>query len=303
MDKIIIGFKNLYKGENVSKIHWLSVLLFILPALTMALFQISYDADAKKVVYPVLLLAGVVTFILAIFPVLLLSGFWVKFLNKRIEETEGLPSFGFDCLLKGLKLFVINFVWLIYILIPMCVYIVLVILIGNLLPQSLTLVHTVLQVGAIILAILGLFILLFIVNAFIFHIYIKFSEDFKFSPVLFNPITVFKNMKAAFKETMIVALKFIVVNFVSTIATRIIVIIAGFVVYGLGFAYAFLFPVNSEFLLNPWYIAAVVICSTVVMIINIYINWIVQLAYADNMVDVYKKKFMTTQLQFDDIKE
>lgn len=303
MDRIISSFKNLFKGEGCAKAHWITALLFVLPCLTGAVLS-YYDEDTKSLLIPLMISAGIL-FVLSIVPMFMLSGFYIKFLNKRFNDVEGIPSYDASCILQGLKVFPIYLVWLIYIGIPVTLLLVGGVfgVIGVYGSENMSLVNVLSSVLLIFLLCLILILLLFLISPFVSLIFIKYAQNFEYTPDLFNPLTVFRNMKASFKDAVLVALKFIVVNIVTSFATQIVIFIFAIILFFFGLVYAMFIPQNSNILTDPGFIISVIIFTSLLSVFAAYVQWITSLAYADNMVGVYKKNFMTAQLKLENIGE
>lgn len=290
MKRILESFKNLYKGQDTVKTHLLIAALFILPALFGATVQFL-DKDYREYMIPILI-ASVVLACLTVIPVLFLGGFYIKFVNKRLHEPEGIPVLNLDCLIQGVKLIPIYFVWSLYIGIP-CLLIFGMILFGAAAvfsgkPDIAAIILTVL---AIIGFISLVFIALFILSPFIQQVYIRYAQDFEYCSDVFNPLTPFRYMKKAFKETMIVALKFLVVSIaVSSISQIILIILVIFAVL-VGILVA-IFSSDTSDSLPPAAIFIMIFVSSVAGVIQGYATQMTALAYIDNLEDVYKEKII-----------
>ncbi len=303
MDRIISSFKNLFKGEGCAKTHWLSALLFFLPCLLGAV--LSYcDEDTKTIIIPLMIVSGVL-FVLSIVPMLMLSGFYVKFLNKRFDDVEGIPCFDASCILQGLKVLPLYLVWIIYIGIPFILLFAggLFGVVGAYGSVNMSLTNIFSSVFFIFLLCIILILLLFVVSPFVSLIFIKYAQNFEYTPDLFNPLTLFRNMKAAFKDVILVALKFILVNIVTAFAAQIVIIICVIAFFFCGVIYAMFVPLNSNVVVDPAFIIPVVLFTSLLSVFAAYVKWITALAYADNLVEVYKKNFMTAQLKLENIGE
>lgn len=293
MEKILNSFKNLYKGDNVGKTHWTIVALFILPCIAASIVQ-YIDKDTPELHLLLAILAGVFL-ILSIIPLFALSGFYFKFLNMRLTQAQGLPILDLDCIRTGLKAFPVTCAWTLYVGIPVIIYIGLVVLgcAGGVVAAK---ANPLALIAAFIIMfglILLLFIPLFIINPFILHLYIRFSEDFEYRAELFNPLTIFKYMKKAFKDSMLVALKFIVVSMVTSFASQILVFICVIFLFVFGFIFALFSPENSNPVLAPGFMITVIIGSTIAGVISAYVSWLTSFAFADNLEYVYRDSIRT----------
>lgn len=288
MERILNAFKNLYKGENICKTHWMTAALFIFPCLAASIVQ-YIDKDTPQLIIPLAAIAGVFL-ILSIIPLFTISGFYFKFLKKRLTEEQGLPNLDLDCLKIGIKSFPVTLAWTLYIGIPIAIYIAIVLFgsIGGIVATKANPLAAVSVVFLMIGLILLLFIPIFIINPFISLLYMKFAETFEYSTELFNPITIFRYMKKAFKETMLVALKFIVVSIVTSFAGQIVVFICVIFLFVFGFIFALFTPENANPMVAPGFIITVIAGSTIAGVISAYISWITSLAFADNLEYVYR---------------
>ncbi len=300
MERILSSFKALYKGEGVCKTHLLAALLFFLPCLAASTFQLI-DKDMKELIVP-LLIAGAVLLILSIIPMFALSGFYLKFLNKRLSEPAGLPVIDANCIIKGLKFFPIPFVWTIYIGLPILIYFAAIFTAFAFYisskPDTLgVILATIAMFGLVFL----FFIPLFIISPFISFINMKYCENFEYSAELFNPLTPFRYMKKAFKDAIIVALKFIVVSMVTSIAVQIVIFLGMIILMIFGLIAAILIPDNVEMYKfvdiykMPVFVISVILLSGLLGVVSAYVKWITGLAYGDNLLDVYKEKIMDNQ--------
>lgn len=288
MEKILNAFKNLYKGENICKTHLMIAALFILPCMAASIVQ-YIDKDTPELIIPLAALAGVFL-ILSIIPLFALAGFYFKFLNMRLTQAEGLPTLDLDCIKTGLKSFPVTFAWTLYIGIPVAIYIGLVMFgcIGGIIATKANPLASIAAIFLMLGLILLLLIPIFIINPFVLLLYINFSKDFEYRAELFNPLTIFKYMKKAFKESMLVALKFIVVSMVTSFASQILVFVCVIFLFVFGFIFALFTPENANPVAAPAFIITVIIGSTIAGMISAYVSWLTSLAFADNLEYVYR---------------
>lgn len=290
MKKILETFKNLYKGENIVKTHLILAALYLPIALFSATAQFL-DKEFKEFLVPILI-AVLVFGLLSIVPMLFLAGFYYRFLNKRMTEPHGLPKWNLDCLITGLKAIPVGFVWCLYIAVPV------ILLIGSFVGVLALLLSgtpsAVEIIGAILLVLL--FIALFmalvvVISPFVAQVYFKYSENFEYSAEIFNPLTIFCYMKKSFKESIIVALKYIVVNIaVSSVVQLVLgVIMVILLMFGMVFLIA-ASPANPDPTKSIGFIMTILIFSGIFGSISGYSTFVVSLAYADNLLEVYKDK-------------
>ncbi len=289
MKKILESFKSLYKGQNVVKTHIWLALMFFIPGLLGATLQFL-DKDFKEYMIPVII-ASVFLSVLSIIPILFLTGFYLKFVNKRLREPVGIPDFNLDCFIQGVKAIPVVWAWILYCGIPVVFVSIISFLIFILC------VHNINSEPIVaILAILGFLIFMalvllysILVSPFIQLIYITYADNFEYSKKVFNPIVIFSYMKKSFKETIIVALKFIVVNFVVSMGAQIIGVI--FVLLGVALGLILtLFSNTTSDTLSPVALVSIILFASFGGIIHGYAVQIVGLSYADNLIEIYKSK-------------
>lgn len=299
MDKIIESFKNLYKGENVVKQHIYIALLFYLPCLASTILQFL-DKESKKEEVIIILVSAVIVGLLSIVPVFVLQGLWAKFVNRRFSEAYGIPKLSLDCLSRGLKMFPLTLVWGLYIGIPCLLYLALVFIGFGLTISSQDSVIVFSQPVIVIVAVLGLllavmllFIPLFLISPFVNMVFMKYCEKFEYSKELFNPLLPFRYMKKAFKDSIFLALKFILVGMVTGMGAQIILCLLLMVLAIIAIPVVIILAMVNEHMFDSsvWAIPVVMLVS-VVAIIPAYVRWITNLAYVDNLEEIYVDKFL-----------
>lgn len=299
MDKIIESFKNLYKGENVVKQHIYIALLFYLPCLASTILQFL-DKESKKEEVIIILVSAVIVGLLSIVPVFVLQGLWAKFVNRRFSEAYGIPKLSWDCLSQGLKMFPLTLVWGLYIGIPCLLYLALVFIGFGLTISSQDTVIVFSQPVIVIVAVLGLllavmllFIPLFLISPFVNMVFMKYCEKFEYSKELFNPLLPFRYMKKTFKDSIFLALKFILVGMVTGMGAQMILILVLMVLAIIAIPVVIILAMVNEHMFDSsvWAIPVVMLVS-VVAIIPAYVRWITNLAYVDNLEEIYVDKFL-----------
>lgn len=299
MDKIIESFKNLYKGENVVKQHIYIALLFYLPCLASTILQFL-DKDSKKEEVIIILVSAVIVGFLSIVPVFVLQGLWAKFINRRFSEAYGIPKLSWDCLSQGLKMFPLTLVWGLYIGIPCLLYLALVFIGFGLTISSQDTVIAISQPVIVIFAVLGLllavmllFIPLFLISPFVNMVFMKYCEKFEYSKELFNPLLPFRYMKRAFKDSIFLALKFVLVKMVMGMGAQMILFLVLMVLAIIAIPVVIILAIVNEHIFDSsiWAIPVVMLVS-VVAIIPAYVSWITNLAYVDNLEEIYVDKFL-----------
>ncbi|MBD5402604.1 hypothetical protein HDR58_07385 [bacterium] len=290
MERILSAFKNLYKGEDVAKTHWLIVLFFILPCAAASVFRFC-DKDTKEIWIP-LLIVGSILLLLSIIPMFMLTGFNFKFLNMRLTDAVGLPKFDLDCIKIAIKLIPLSLVWGIYIGVPSFLYLGAVILVFVAYMSANQKEPLALIVG-LCLMMLFLFLLiipLFIITPFLKFINMKFAEKFEYTSDMFNPLTPFLYMKKAFKDSMITALKFVLVGMATSFAAQIVTMIFVIFIMVYSVIFALFVPENSNLFIMPGFVIPVIILSGICALVSAYVQFITAFAYSDNLMDVYKEK-------------
>ena len=299
MDKIIESFKNLYKGENVVKQHIYIALLFYLPCLASTILQFL-DKESKKEEVIIILVSAVIVGFLSIVPVFVLQGLWAKFVNRRFSEAYGIPKLSWDCLSRGLKMFPLSLVWGLYIGIPCLLYLALVFIGFGLTISSQDTVMVFSQPVIVIVAVLGLllavmllFIPLFLISPFVNMVFMKYCEKFEYSKELFNPLLPFRYMKKAFKDSIFLALKFILVGMVTGMGAQMILFLVLMVLAIIAIPVVIILAMVNEHIFDSsvWAIPVVMLVS-VAAIIPAYVRWITNLAYVDNLEEIYVDKFL-----------
>ena len=299
MDKIIESFKNLYKGENVVKQHIYIALLFYLPCLASTILQFL-DKDSKKEEVIIILVSAVIVGLLSIVPVFVLQGLWAKFMSRRFSEAYGIPKLSWDCLSQGLKMFPLTLVWGLYVGIPCLLYLALVFIGFGLTISSQDTVIAISQPVIVIFAILGLllavmllFIPLFLISPFVNMVFMKYCEKFEYSKELFNPMLPFRYMKKAFKDSIFLALKFVLVKMVMGMGAQMILFLVLMVLAIIAIPVVIILAIVNEHIFDSsvWAIPVVMLVS-VAAIIPAYVSWITNLAYVDNLEEIYVDKFL-----------
>lgn len=299
MDKIIESFKNLYKGENVVKQHIYIALLFYLPCLASTILQFL-DKESKKEEVIIILVSAVIVGLLSIVPIFVLQGLWAKFMNRRFSEAYGIPKLSWDCLSQGLKMFPLTLVWGLYIGIPCLLYLALVFIGFGLTISSQDTVIAISQPVIVIVAVLGLllavmllFIPLFLISPFVNMVFMKYCEKFEYSKELFNPLLPFRYMKKAFKDSIFLALKFVLVKMVMGMGAQMILFLVLMVLVIIAIPVVIILAIVNEHIFDSsvWAIPVVMLVS-VAAIIPAYVSWITNLAYVDNLEEIYVDKFL-----------
>ena len=292
MKKVLESFKNLYKGEDVAKRHWMYVLLLIIPALCGSMRYVLDKDTPKELLAPAIIIFGVLA-LASLTPWILLLGFSGDFYKLRLDNTLGLPMINKETIVKGFKILPISLVWGIYSLIFIGITLILPIIatifgFTSNKPETLTIILTI--VFFVILYLIVILALLCLAP-FTRYLIISFIEDYKYKAEYFNPFIIFSYMKKAFKETMLVLLKFILASIVINFATSILFVVVIFVTAIAGILAAVVGSADPETAMyTPIALLitmpVIAICST----IQTYANSMVGFAAGENYVEVYKDK-------------
>jgi hypothetical protein len=109
---------------------------------------------------------------------------------------------------------------------------------------------------------------------------------------LFNPLILFGYMKKAFKETMLVMLKFLLVGIVTSMGTGLFYLLVIAITFLVGLLAVLAVPESQadNAIYYPIPMLLIVILSSFATIVQTYVNTMVGYAATDNYIDVYKEK-------------
>lgn len=293
MDKIITTFKNLYIEDNQDfiKRHLWLCFLFLYPAISMVAFSL-YNNEYCQMVSNVYYAIGIIFAVLSVIPFLMISGFYVKFLNLRFKKHTGIPKIDIDCLKKGLKVLPLQIVWTLYILILAFIALALVIAFSSLfIPHNegaLLFVLIIPILWGFISSILAL-----VLVPFTSMIFINFSEKFSYNKGLFNPLLLVTYIKELFKEGILIALKYYVANLVISTVVQLIMGIGILIFTGYGMCVLGLNELYPNVTLVTILLVLLLLAVSVLVAFSVYYTYqIVYLAMSDNYVEVYKTKIL-----------
>lgn len=301
MKKILETFKSLYTCEDSGKTHLTLALMFLLPSLLGASIQFL-DKDFAEFQTSVIIMALIFA-VLSIIPILFLIGYYLRFVNQRLSGEKGIPTIDWGSVTRGAKAIPLYLVWALYVAIPFLVYFFILVavfgglfLVGGANTLSLILSFFILMVGAFLAL-----IPVFIITPFIMEVYFMYCENFEYHKTLFNPLLPFKFMKKAFKDSMLVALKYLAVSLVVNTAFQFIIGLLFLIIILLLFLIIILFGAGiviclkaSTFDSSPLFISLVILISGLFGMFSAYASQIVGFAYSDNLIEVYKEKIMST---------
>lgn len=290
MEKLLQTFKNLYSGEDIVKRHWYIVLMIFLPSLAMAVVSFI-DKDTPSFIVLSLLLVAVVVLILSIIPLLTMSGFSLDFYKSRYDSEIGLPDVTWATLPKGIKALPLYIVWTFYYLVfSLILYSIPISVFVYGLTQYKENIGIFIAVSVLAVMLFALMsIVIFLLTPFIGFVFIKYSQDFTYHKELFNPLAIIEYIKKSFKDTVVLTLKYVIVNLViSTVASIIISILGLFVV-----AYSLVMSmVSSADVYSLTFMSMLIIPTWILAVIQSYVVLIPGFAMADNLVEIYKKDIM-----------
>lgn len=290
MEKLLQTFKNLYSGENIVKRHWYIVLMIFLPSLAMAVVSFI-DKDTPSFIVLSLLLVAVVVLILSIIPLLTMSGFSLDFYKSRYDSEIGLPDVTWATLPKGIKALPLYIVWTFYyVVFSLILYSIPISVFVYGLTQYKENIGIFIAVSVLAVMLFALMsIVIFLLTPFIGFVFIKYSQDFTYHKELFNPLAIIEYIKKSFKDTVVLTLKYVLVNLViSTVASIIISILGLFVI-----AYSLVMSmVSSADVYSLTFMSMLIIPTWILAVIQSYVVLIPGFAMADNLVEIYKKDIM-----------
>lgn len=294
MEKIIQSLKNLYKGDDILKRHLGICGLLIIPALLGGVAGFI-DKDMPK---EVMIVTGVIALIIAlmcIIPCLFLNGLFISFAKDRLNLGTGIPKITTDTFVEGLKVLPLQIVWGLYFLIifggiSLLFFIPLMSVFSqgsN--PQTSTIL---LVIGGFLIFFLLTMLFCILICPFMNYIYIDYVNEGKLCGYLFNPLKIFDYMKRAFKETMLVFVKFWVVAIVGSLISGIFQLLAVFFGIMIGLlAVLTTSEANSDVAIySPIWATVLILLSSLVVLIHAYITTMIGYAAVENYIGVYKEK-------------
>ena len=191
-------------------------------------------------------------------------------------------------------MFPLTLVWGLYIGIPSLLYLALVCLgFGISISSNQDPVFMIVAVLGLLLAVMLLFIPLFLISPFVNMVFMKYCEKFEYSKELFNPLLPFRYMKKAFKDSIFLALKFVLVKMVMGMGAQMILFLVLMVLAIIAIPVVIVLAMVNEHIFDSsvWAIPVVMLVS-VAAIIPAYVSWITNLAYVDNLEEIYVDKFL-----------
>ena len=295
MEKVIESLKNLYRGENIVKKHLMFALLLLLPAIAGGAVGII-DKDTPQNVMIVMAVIGGVLFMLSIIPYIFMLGFYINFVKDRLVAQAGIPQISGETFMMGVRALPLCIVWGLYFVLFFGT-----LFIGPIIPIIMGVISSKPDIGAIIFGIIllliayaVLFAVLILVVPFVSYVFIEYVEDGKASGRLFNPFVLIGYMKKAFKDTILVELKFILVGIITSLISGVVtVVIVLFSILVGGFAVLSVPSSQADVAIySPLPIIALIILSALASIVQFYVSSMVGYAAAENYIGVYKDKII-----------
>ncbi len=290
MKDILQSFKKLYQGQDVVKRHFLFLTLFILPAIA-GCFAGYVDKETPATVIGICLIASLIFLILSIIPGFMMTGFALEYAKSRLNGDVGIPKLSWEHFVRGVKVFPLNFVWFIYAMFLVTVLFILPMF--GLIYAMVTIKEPVtigLGILTIILLYLALIALMFLLTPFTAYINLKYCEDYKLRAELFNPLIIIDFMKKAFKDSIILALKFIVATIVVSSASSIVTMCLSVFMFLSVFIVAIITGENEGTLYHLAVIASMMPMGIIITMISSYTGSMTGYAYVDRLAVIYKDK-------------
>ena len=288
MEKIKQTFINLYTGENFAKKHLLYFLLLLFPALSGTAFNLI-DKDNTSATNGMYGLLGLIFIPFAIPALLTIFGLFLKFIHNKLNDIQDLfPMTDKNCIKQGFKATPLFLAWCFYYITFLIFFITFIILSALCMAQfkdnpSILLI----MLGAIIILLVAMITLSILLAPFVNIIFIKYAKNYEYNRDLFNPLTLIKFMKDIFKPVFIVALKFLLITFLSNIVLYILFIIAVFVFSVTAYA------IGGENVFNSHFGILLIFTGTAIATwIMSYFQGIISFAYFDNITEIYKAKYL-----------
>lgn len=286
MEKVIQNFKNLFKGEDIAKKHLTFAAWLILPALMISYIRYAdKDTPTNTVIY--LACVSVVLLVLSVVPLVSLLGYYIRFCKDRLNDAAGIPLYEKSITKDGWKALPLGIMWtlysLIFGLILLCVPVTAYIVVYKMNMGSLALgLCTLFSV----LYCLGMCVLGFILSPFVSYIYIEFADNGR---KIYNPLVIIEYIKKTFRETILVALKYLLVNIVMAIANGIFAFVIAALIFIAGVILA-LFATNPDTVLyHPVSIFVITVPMALQAIVKLYSDFMVSFAATENYVDIYRR--------------
>jgi hypothetical protein len=289
MKIIFNSIKKLYDSEYKVRQHLMLVwilLYLILPITCMSYLLNDISVTETKIF---LTLGGIFT-ILAIVPFFTYLGATIDYYNGRLNNKTGLFDVSLNSIITGLKVLPLSITWTIYVSILMLLPIIVIapFFIFNIqFLNSIILIFLlplILLIYCAYLLSIGLLVL-----PFCSYIFIEYSKDFKHKKYLYNPLTICKYMKKAFKSTAITSLKLYVANIILNTAYSIISIVA-FAIYSVFILFvALIFSPYNDVTETISYLVTIP-AFILLTLIMLYLQTILYLAIGDIYVNIYKTK-------------
>lgn len=296
MQRILQSFKNLFLGDDILRKHLYLCLLLLLPSVSISFVSLLDKETPKEYVF-ILLAFALFFLVLSIVPVIFSLGLYLDFCKLRLNNEEGFPMVSSSMFNRGLKYLPLGIVWNLYFLMIFGVLVAIPI-VGIIFAITAKDVASIV-VSLIIFLVFGFLamVLLMIIPPFFRFIEFNFAKDLEYKFEYFNPLTLVQYIKKSFVPTVLVMLKFVLVNFVTSSISSIISAIWALFYMGFVFIIALLNPDASEdkFYYSPGMIIFSVIMLLFPVLLQMYVSIITSFAATENYIDVYKKDIETLE--------
>lgn len=300
MESILNMLKSLYKGENVAKKHWLLVLLLVLPTITGAV--VGYiDKETPKELFIIILIAALILLVLSILPYIGLSGMALSFMHNRYHnKEEGIPLLNKDMFVTGIKAIPLYLVWGVYwclfglLVITLCF---LPVIIPSVMVPEFT-NNLGLFIGMFALSMLFMFLACFVfylLVPFSAYVSVTYAKTFEYTNRLFNPLIIIEYIKKSFKNSVLVALKYLLVNIVVSFVSSFVYVFGFIILFIIGIFAAVSVPENVELTTVPWFVVLSILIASAMGLVQVYLSTIIGYGMVGNLIDVYKSEVDTIE--------
>lgn len=293
MQRILQSLKDLYNGDNIVKRHLMFVLLLVIPAITAGIMGML-DKTTPKHAMIIIAVAALVFIILSIIPSIFLLGFYINFVQDRLRGFKGVPKVSWETFMMGLRVLPLCIVWGIYYLIFFGALIIgplvpIIMSVGSSKPSPIAIF---VGICIMLFAFFVVYIAVLLVVPFTNYVMCEYVDNGRALGKLFNPLIIFGYMKKAFKETMLVMLKFLLVGIVAGMLTGCFYGLIIALSLLIGFLAAMSVPESQadNAIYYPIPMILLIILSSFATIVQSYVNSMVGYAATDNYIGVYKEK-------------
>ena len=293
MQRVLQSLKDLYKGDNIVKKHLMFVLLLVIPAITAGIMGML-DKTTPKHAMIIIAVATLVFLILSIIPSIFLLGFYINLVQDRLRGIKGVPEVSWETFMMGLRALPLCIVWGLYFTIFFGTVVIgsMVPLIAGAAASKPDIILILIGVGLMLFAFFVVYITIFLIVPFTNYVICEYVDNGRALGKLFNPLILFGYMKKAFKETMLVMLKFLLVGIVTSMGTGLFYLLVIALTFLVGLLATLAVPESQadNAIYYPIPMLLIIILSSFATIVQTYVNTMVGYAATDNYIDVYKEK-------------